>query len=296
MDRIVPCYSIRVRARVLSTHPRVFFFLALSPLAVCLSILQCCHLLHVHCSDLLEESQAWKNTVRPVMEVFLERTPGSAIRERVNSLSWLFHEADSRFGMWQATDMEMTLSTLISTLPLEMARGNAFLEVRRRGADKTTVINTVLDQLRANPPDFVFVAGDDATDEGVFAMLDDGAIHGHFATRASGVGEAAAKGAGGVRGRAGGTAKARAGSVFSPSIVELRAETNKATAPPSPAARAPPRVALRDNLTFSAVVGRAPSCANYRIANPSALTICLCALAATPSAALFGRSAEKSST
>ena len=53
--------------------------------------------------DLLEESQAWKNTVRPVMELFLERTPGSAIRERVNSLSWLFHEADNRFGSWQVS-------------------------------------------------------------------------------------------------------------------------------------------------------------------------------------------------
>jgi hypothetical protein len=248
----------------------------------------------VNDSDLLEESQAWKNTVRPVMEVFLERTPGSAIRERVNSLSWLFHEADSRFGMWQATDMEMTLSTLISTLPLEMARGNAFLEVRRRGADKTTTVNTVLDQLRSNPPDFVFVAGDDAADEGVFAMLDGGALHG-FAAVESGIGEEGAAGGGGVRGRAGGAAKTRSGSVLSPTIVDLRAETNASTAPPSPAARARPRVALRDNLTFSAVVGRAPSCASYRIANPAALTACLCALAETetPRAALFGRGEEK---
>jgi hypothetical protein len=203
--------------------------------------------------------------------------------------------------------MEMTLSTLISTLPLEMLRGNAFLEVRRRGADKTTIVNAVLLKLATldAAPDFVFVAGDGAADEGMFAMLDSahaGTPEGEEEKPFSPDGRFDSDyprtppnelTAGGSKAHLSMQSQLSR-AALPPSIIELRASSQENSAPPSPAhGRSGSRRAQLHGAThsYSVIVGREPSCAQFRVENAAALTSCLSMLTESD-----GQSSSRDST
>ena len=48
---------------------------------------------------------SWKDVVRPIMQYFAERTPGTYIESKESSLAWHYRDADPHFGAWQAKDM-----------------------------------------------------------------------------------------------------------------------------------------------------------------------------------------------
>lgn len=145
------------------------------------------------CSDV---DMSWKEVVRPIMEYFEERTPGTYIEDKESSLTWHYRDADPHFGSWQAKDMQMHMEDVLTSLPLEILQGNKVLEVRHRNANKSAVLNTVLSRMveeyhwgqkaRAAPDDagtdattelqleqvdFVFCVGDDRSDEDMFNFL-----------------------------------------------------------------------------------------------------------------------------
>ena len=49
-----------------------------------------------------EQEEKWKAIVRPVMQFYIERTPGSRMKERETELVWQLGDADTDFGHWQA--------------------------------------------------------------------------------------------------------------------------------------------------------------------------------------------------
>jgi trehalose 6-phosphate synthase/phosphatase len=127
----------------------------------------------------------WKARVRPVLESFLDRAPGSAIEEKEFSLAWHFRLVEPEFGDWLAVELAGVLDQQLAGTELGVLRGRKVLEVRYAGTSKGDAVSHVRAQV--GPPDVDVAIGDDRTDEDMFERLPESAwtIHvGRGATRA----------------------------------------------------------------------------------------------------------------
>jgi trehalose 6-phosphate synthase/phosphatase len=111
----------------------------------------------------------WKAKVLPVLEHYLDRTPGSLIEEKEFALVWHHRRADPEFGEWLANELVATLDEMLADSELQAIRGNKTVEVRLVWANK----GTVLDRLESEHRDATFrlAMGDDRTDEDLFERM-----------------------------------------------------------------------------------------------------------------------------
>jgi trehalose 6-phosphate synthase/phosphatase len=111
----------------------------------------------------------WKARVQPVLEHFVDRTPGSFIEEKEYSLVWHHRMSDPEFGEWLANELVATLDGLLADTELRAVRGRKSIEVRLIGANKSEVLSRI--GTGFPDPDFILAAGDDWTDEDLFQRL-----------------------------------------------------------------------------------------------------------------------------
>src|SRR5437667_8740471 len=111
----------------------------------------------------------WKATVMPILEHFVDRTPGSFVEEKKHSLVWHYRTAEPEFGAWLANELVAMLEAMLAETELRAFRGERIVEIKPVWANKGEVVERLL---AAQPePDFVFAAGDDRTDEDLFERL-----------------------------------------------------------------------------------------------------------------------------
>jgi trehalose 6-phosphate synthase/phosphatase len=111
----------------------------------------------------------WKAKVLPLLEHYLDRTPGSLIEEKEFALVWHHRLADPEFGEWLANELVATLDEMLADSELQAIRGNKTVEVRLVWANKGTVV----DRLESEHRDATFrlAMGDDRTDEDLFERM-----------------------------------------------------------------------------------------------------------------------------
>jgi trehalose 6-phosphate synthase/phosphatase len=111
----------------------------------------------------------WKAQVRPVLERYLDRTPGSLIEEKELSLVWHHRLSEPEFGEWVANELVVNLETMLADTELRAVRGQKTVEVRFAWASK----GAVMARLFALRPDAAFrlAIGDDRTDEDMFEHM-----------------------------------------------------------------------------------------------------------------------------
>lgn len=114
-------------------------------------------------------SQVWKRRIHPVLEHFVERTPGSFIEEKEFSLVWHYRMADLEFGDWLANDLIANLEHMLADSPVKPVKGQRTVEVKPLWANKKQVCERFL--AAVPEPEFILAAGDDATDEDLFAQV-----------------------------------------------------------------------------------------------------------------------------
>jgi trehalose 6-phosphate synthase/phosphatase len=127
----------------------------------------------------------WKERVRPVLEHFGDRTPGSVIEEKEYSLVWHHRMSDPEFGEWLANELVATLEAMLAETELRAVRGTKYVEVKLAWANKAEVALRLADKWPA--ADFRLAMGDDSSDEVLFDHLGDDAwtVHiGHELSRA----------------------------------------------------------------------------------------------------------------
>lgn len=110
----------------------------------------------------------WMEKIRPVLESFVDRTPGTFIEEKNYSLAWHYRNTDPDFGNKRATELTMVLTSLIANDDLSVLAGNKVLEIKSSGVNKGRAAMRILAE---NEYDFVFAIGDDWTDEFMFQEL-----------------------------------------------------------------------------------------------------------------------------
>jgi trehalose 6-phosphate synthase/phosphatase len=111
----------------------------------------------------------WKAHVLPVLEHFVDRTPGSFVEHKEYGLVWHHRMADPEFGEWLANELVAMLEELLAETELRAVRGAKSVEVRLTWANKGEVA-AHLEGLEP-PPSFRLAVGDDQTDEDLFERL-----------------------------------------------------------------------------------------------------------------------------
>ncbi len=113
--------------------------------------------------------QEWRDQVLQILENFTARTPGSLIEEKTISVAWHYRMAEPEFAAFQANELTLHLSQLLSNEPVEIVTDDKLIEVRQTGVNKGIVVPRLLAQ---SPKGAVVVAmGDDRNDEELFDAL-----------------------------------------------------------------------------------------------------------------------------
>jgi trehalose 6-phosphate synthase/phosphatase len=114
----------------------------------------------------------WKDEVRPILELYTDRTPGSFVEEKDFSLVWQYRRSDSRLGELRARELAAHLKGLTVNLNLQVLEGSKVVEVKNSGVNKG---RAAMRWLSEGEPEFVLAVGDDWTDEDLFKALSENA-------------------------------------------------------------------------------------------------------------------------
>lgn len=112
---------------------------------------------------------SWMEKIRPILETFVDRTPGTFIEEKNYSLAWHFRKANPELGEVRANELSTVLRDLISNHGLTVLQGNKVLEIKNSGVTKGKAAGKLLDENY----DLICAIGDDYTDEYLFTELPD---------------------------------------------------------------------------------------------------------------------------
>jgi trehalose 6-phosphate synthase/phosphatase len=113
-------------------------------------------------------SHEWKTVILPIFENFSLRTPGASIEEKDFSLAWHYRRSEPDLAALRVTELKDALFEFISSYRLSILDGHRVLEVKPSGINKGRGAGIWITRDRW---DFIFAAGDDVTDEDLFAVI-----------------------------------------------------------------------------------------------------------------------------
>jgi trehalose 6-phosphate synthase/phosphatase len=118
-------------------------------------------------------SAQWKHDIMPVLETYVDRTPGTFIEEKSFSLVWHYRKAQKGLGELRAGELMNNLKYLANDKGLQLLPGNKVVEIKNMEINKGKAALTLLD---GNKYDFIMALGDDYTDEDIFKALPESAV------------------------------------------------------------------------------------------------------------------------
>src|SRR5690606_401128 len=113
-------------------------------------------------------SSEWKETIRPILEVYTDRTPGSSIEETEYSLAWHYRKTEPELAFLRENELKEMLLDYTGHLNLSGMEGDRVLEVKNSAISKG---RGAFAWLARREHGFLLACGDDRTDEDLFAAL-----------------------------------------------------------------------------------------------------------------------------
>lgn len=110
----------------------------------------------------------WKDRIRPLLQRYAERVPGSLVEEKETALGWHYRRVDLQTGTVAARELIDTVTNLTANLDLGAFQGNRSVEIRSARASKGAFYST---HLASQAWDFTLALGDDWADEALFTAL-----------------------------------------------------------------------------------------------------------------------------
>jgi trehalose 6-phosphate synthase/phosphatase len=110
----------------------------------------------------------WKDRVRPILQLYVDRLPGALLEEKDFSLAWHHRRADPEQARVRAQELLDTLADYTRNIDVQVLEGRKVIEVRPSGINKGTAAQ---EWLKDRAPDFILGIGDDWTDEDLFRAL-----------------------------------------------------------------------------------------------------------------------------
>ncbi len=113
-------------------------------------------------------STEWKHEIRPILELFVDRTPGSFIEEKNYSLAWHYRKVDPALAAVRVGELKDTLSHITVNLEVGVLEGNKVIEIKYSAINKG---RAAINWLSKKDWDLIIAIGDDWTDEDIFEVL-----------------------------------------------------------------------------------------------------------------------------
>jgi trehalose 6-phosphate synthase/phosphatase len=110
----------------------------------------------------------WKERVRPILQLYVDRLPGALLEEKDFSLAWHYRRADPEQARVRAQELLDTLADYTRNIDVQVLEGRKVIEVRPSGINKGAAAQ---EWLKDRAPDFILGIGDDWTDEDMFRAL-----------------------------------------------------------------------------------------------------------------------------
>ncbi|MBT1708392.1 bifunctional alpha,alpha-trehalose-phosphate synthase (UDP-forming)/trehalose-phosphatase [Fulvivirgaceae bacterium PWU5] len=114
--------------------------------------------------------QSWKSFIRPMLDAFSQRSPGSFVEDKLHTLVWHYRNVNAELGFIRSRELLDNLHHLVRNANLHVLDGNKVIEIRVSGIDKGVVAKKFTDDGKY---DFILALGDDKTDEDMFRVLSD---------------------------------------------------------------------------------------------------------------------------
>jgi trehalose 6-phosphate synthase/phosphatase len=113
-------------------------------------------------------AQKWKKHLAPLIQLYVDRVPGSLLEEKDYSLAWHYRGADPELGEIRAKELTDELVSYTANFDVQVLEGKKVVEVRNSGVNKGAA---AVGCVASVEPDFIFAVGDDQTDEDLFRAL-----------------------------------------------------------------------------------------------------------------------------
>jgi trehalose 6-phosphate synthase/phosphatase len=110
----------------------------------------------------------WKDRVRSILQLYVDRLPGALLEEKEFSLAWHYRRADPEQASVRAKELLDDLADYTRNIDVQVLEGNKVVEMRNAGVNKGAAAQ---EWLARHKPDFVLGIGDDWTDEDLFRAL-----------------------------------------------------------------------------------------------------------------------------
>ena len=115
----------------------------------------------------------WKEQIRPILERFSSRVPGTFVEDKDFSMAWHYRQADRNLGAQRARELAETLRGLASNVGIQILQSPMVVEVRSAGISKAVA---AMHFSSKRDWDFILAMGDAESDEEMFKTLPDHAV------------------------------------------------------------------------------------------------------------------------
>ena len=82
----------------------------------------------------------WKERVRPILQLYVDRLPGALLEEKEFSLAWHYRRADPEQASLRAKELLDDLAGYTRNIDVQVFEGNKVIEVRNSGVNKGTAV------------------------------------------------------------------------------------------------------------------------------------------------------------
>ena len=134
-------------------------------------------------------SDEWKPRILPILELFVDRTPGAFVEVKDFSVAWHYRAIHPGLAETRVSELKEALVGIAGDLDLNIMEGNKVVEIKSAKVNKGSAAHRWMCR---DDGAFVMAIGDDRTDEDMFEMapadawtikVGRGSTHAHFSIR-----------------------------------------------------------------------------------------------------------------
>lgn len=116
-------------------------------------------------TNTLPNDQTWLDSVQMIVERFSDEMPGSFIENKTHSIAFHYRRSEPDMVSVKLPELKESLRSIIGNQPIEIQEGHRVLEIKDQRMNKG---QAALSFSSEENYDFIFLAGDDTTDEDMF--------------------------------------------------------------------------------------------------------------------------------